>query len=590
MAVVALAIWLICQGSAAIPPAWAAANLDAARDARAVCAAACSADARRVATQPLQPADYRASALHQSGSASHGKALFNDARFACTRCHTVDGTGGTVGPDLLSIGDKYPRLGLIQSILQPSSNILPGYSTTIVTTKSGEVYDGTRREISPTEIELRSTAGAVRVQTRDIRETKTSSVSPMPEGLQLGMTLREFADLIAYLETLKQPAPDHRAGAGTPDVIQSVGKPIQLRPYHDAALRFEHPVWFSPLPGFSNTFVILEHQRARVWLLEKDPAGDRKTLFGDFNAEVSDGPFEGLVAIAFHPKFRENRKYYLKHEVIENKQRSTVVVEKQAAEDFKKDSGSPSRRLLKIDQPAENHNGGTIAFGPDGYLYIGMGDGGPQEDPLGRSQSPYEWLGKMLRIDVDRAENGKPYGIPPTNPVRQNANPAVKPEIWAFGFREPWRFSFDRETGDLWVGDVGQNHIEEVTIVRAGENHGWNVYEGFESFSDRYRRAGVVYTPPVVSLQRKHGVSVTGGFVYRGDSKSSFHGVYIFGDFESRRIWGLTQESRTLTKIRQLATSPARIASFGEDDEGELYLVGYDDGMIYQLDLQASVF
>ncbi len=495
-----------------------------------------------------------------------------------------------VGPDLLSIGDKYPRLGLIQSIIEPSSNILPGYSTTLVRTKSGELYDGTLREISPTEIELRSTAGAVRVQTRDIRERKTSSVSSMPDGLHLGMTLREFADLIAYLETLKQPVPEHDTRAGTPDVIQPLDKPIQLRPFHGAALRFEHPVWFSPLPGFNDTFVILEHQRARIWLLEKDPAGDRKILFGDFDAEVSDGPFEGLVAIAFHPKFRENRKYYLKHEIIENKQRSTVVVEKQASEDFRKDSGLPSRRLLKIDQPAENHNGGTIAFGPDGYLYIGMGDGGPQEDPLGRSQNPNELLGKMLRVDVDQADNGKPYGIPAAHPLRQNADRAAKPEIWALGFREPWRFSFDRETGDLWVGDVGQNRFEEVTIVRAGENHGWNVYEAFEPFSDRYRREGVVYVPPVVSLQRKHGVSVTGGFVYRGNSKSSFYGVYIFGDFESRRIWGLTQEARKLITIRQLATSPARIASFGEDHQGELYLVGYDDGMIYKLDLQTSVF
>lgn len=412
------------------------------------CAAACSGNVGQVATQPIQPAEYRRFALHEPGRASRGKTVFTDARFACALCHTVDGTGGAVGPDLLSIGDKYPRLGLIQSILEPSSSILPGYSTTLVRTKSGELYDGTLQEVSSSEIELRSTAGAVRIATRDIREQKTSAISTMPDGLHLGMTLGEFSDLIAYLETLKQPALEHRAGAGTPDVIQPLDKPIQLRPFHDAAMRFEHPVWFSPLPGFNNTFVILEHQRARIWLLEKHPAGDRKTLFADFDAEVSNGPFEGLVCIAFHPKFRENRKYYLKHEVIEDTQRSTVIVEKQASANFKSDSGEPSRRLLKIDQPAENHNGGTIAFGPDGYLYIGMGDGGPQEDPLGRSQSTSELLGKMLRIDVDRAESGKPYGIPPANPLRQNADREARPEIWALGLREPWRFSFDRETGD----------------------------------------------------------------------------------------------------------------------------------------------
>ncbi len=273
-----------------------------------------------------------------------------------------------------------------------------------------------------------------------------------------------------------------------------------------------------------------------------------------------------------------------------NGQRSTVVVEKQAAADYKTDSGLPSRWLLKIDQPAENHNGGTIAFGPDGYLYIGMGDGGPQEDPLGRSQSPRKLLGKMLRIDVDRTEDGKPYAIPPTNPFLHHADPEAKPEIWAVGLREPWRFSFDRETGELWVGDVGQNRFEEVTIVRIAENHGWNVYEGFEPFSSRYRRGGAVYVPPVVSLVRKHGVSVTGGYVYRGKGNSSFDGVYVFGDFESRRIWGLTQDNRKLTKIREIGTSPSRIASFGQDDKGELYLVGYDDGVIYQFDLASCVF
>jgi glucose/arabinose dehydrogenase len=153
----------------------------------------------------------------------------------------------------------------------------------------------------------------------------------------------------------------------------------------------------------------------------------------------------------------------------------------------------------------------------------------------------------------------------------------------------PWRFSFDSLTGDLWVGDIGQNLFEEVTIARSGKDHGWNVYEGFANSSERYRRAGVDYIPPVLSYRRKHGVSVTGGYVYRGLASPSYRGVYICGDFESKRIWGLTQIDRKLVKMRQIGESPERISSFGIDADGELLLVGYQ-GTIFRLILNNSVF
>jgi len=197
------------------------------------------------------------------------------------------------------------------------------------------------------------------------------------------------------------------------------------------------------------------------------------------------------------------------------------------------------------------------------------------------------FLGKMLRIDVDHAEAGKAYAIPAGNPFRNR--PDARPEIWAYGFREPWRFSFDPVTGDLWVGDVGQDRVEEVAIVRRGENHGWNVYEGFEPFSNRYRREGESYTPPVFAYRRKYGNSITGGYVYRGDKQSSFYGVYICGDYTSHRIFGLKQHDRVLQVVRQIATAPQGIASFAEDERGEIYLVGYE-GMIYQLDLTGTNF
>jgi len=216
-----------------------------------------------------------------------------------------------------------------------------------------------------------------------------------------------------------------------------------------------------------------------------------------------------------------------------------------------------------------------------------MGDTGPQQDPQGHGQDLTTHLGKMLRIDVDHAEAGLAYAIPADNPFRDR--PDARPEIWAYGFREPWRFSFDALTHDLWVGDVGQDRVEEAGIVRRGENHGWNVYEGFEPFSNRYRKDGASYTPPVFAYLRKYGNSVTGGYVYRGDKSSTFYGVYICGDYTSHRLFGLKQQDRSLQVVRQIGVAPQGIASFGQDEQGNLYVVGYE-GMIYTLDFSGAVF
>ena len=163
----------------------------------------------------------------------------------------------------------------------------------------------------------------------------------------------------------------------------------------------------------------------------------------------------------------------------------------------------------------------------------------------------------------------------------------MRPEIWAYGFREPWRFTFDPTSGDLWVGDVGQDRIEEVDLVRRGENYGWNVYEGFDPYSNRYRSEGAAYVPPVFAYNRRLGNSITGGYVYRRDDGSPFNGVYVCGDYNSKRVWGLRQSERKLTGIWQLCTCPERIASFGRGEDGQLYLVGYE-GTIYRIDFSAA--
>lgn len=381
------------------------------------------------------------------------------------------------------------------------------------------------------------------------------------------------------------------------EAIEDAPAPVAFRAIHSPDQNFSQPVWFAPVPGRPGVAIVLEHRAGKAWLLhreqERDAPATRKTLFADWSDAVSDGPWEGLMCVAFHPRYPQNRRFFVKHETIDDGQRFTVVVEKRASEDLLSDSGAVHRTLLKIRQPADNHNGGTVAFGPDGFLYVAMGDGGPQEDPEGYTQSGTSFLGKMLRIDVDRppAEgSGLAYAIPPDNPYLDRSADEWHHEIWALGFREPWRFSFDRETGDLWLGDVGQVRFEEVLLVRRGENHGWNVREGYEGFSGKRRRDGETYVNPVVAYSRTLGNSVTGGYVYRGRQNPEFDGVYVFGDFTLKHVWALRLAGGKLDRIRRIGEAPDAIASFGQDAQGELYVVGYGNGIIYAIDFSDAGF
>ena len=535
---------------------------------------------------------YSQFAASGSGNIINGQKIFEDKeKTNCKSCHKVNNEGGSVGPDLSTIGDTYNKEYLINTLLEPSANIPPGYSTTIIVTTEGVMHTGILKSVSAEEIQLSSTNGSiVKISVDEIDHRRASQVSVMPEGIEDLISKREFLDLIAYLQNLRESTLKATRSNERPNEIRVLTKTVQLTPFHSLEHCFNQPVWISEHPVLEDVFVVLEHRTAKIWLLSKKTNHDIKTLFADFSTEVSDGPWEGLVCIAFHPNFHQNRRYYLKHEMKEGGQRYTIVVEKSTSADFRSDSGHASRQLLRIKQPADNHNGGTLLFGPDGYLYIGMGDGGPQEDPLGHSQNLSQLLGKILRIDVDQYDAKYQYGIPDDNPLAYSSDPEVRREIWAVGLREPWRMSFDPITGDLWVGDVGQVRFEEVTIVRSGENHGWNIYEGFEIFSNRYHRDEETYVPPIFTYGRKYGISITGGYVFRGNQQSSFYGAYIFGDFESRRILALKQKQRKLTKIRQIGQAPTRIASFGVDRHGEIYLVGYDNGTVYHLDLSSTHF
>jgi glucose/arabinose dehydrogenase len=298
------------------------------------------------------------------------------------------------------------------------------------------------------------------------------------------------------------------------------------------------------------------------------------------------GP-NGLLDVAFHPQFRQNRKYYLFYQVFEEGTVATHIDEKQFDADFNGDSGQPARRLMKFVSVAEDHSGGCLQFGSDGFLYIVMGDTGPHNDPNGHAQNLSLLLGKLLRIDVDHEERSQGYSIPRDNPFRGQSD--ARPEIWAYGLRNPWRFSFDRLTGDLWLADVGQNRVEEVDLVHRGQNYGWNVFEGFEPFSNQFRKEGRTFTAPVFAYRRKYGNSITGGHVYRGDKKSSFYGVYLCGDYTSKLIFGLTQENGMLKTARRIGVVPQALVSFSEDEAGHIYAVGYE-GMIYEIDFTEARF
>ncbi len=553
------------------------------------------------AAEARTPKQYRDWATVRDGNAERGRALFFATdRGACSACHTIDGKGGKAGPDLQAVGDALPRRELIAAILEPSAIIAVGYGATIVETKTGESFYGVIKRADAAAVALMGADGKlVSIPAATIKEQRASPISLMPEGLHAAFTVQEFTDLVEFLVSLKQPSNALTANRGLPDEITLLAKPAVLRPLIPEAMRFPSTVvrqpgdvrlgltWLGAVPGGGGSFLV-GHQSGKIWLLEKSAAGYAKSLFADFSAEVFSqrGP-NGLLGVAFHPHYRENRRYFVKHQVNDGVGMATVIAEHRAAADFRTDSGEPPREIIRIPAVTQNHTGGCVQFGPDGMLYFGMGDTGPQQDPNGQAQNLGLLLGKMMRVDVDHRDAGLAYAIPADNPYRDRAG--ARPEIWAVGFREPWRFSFDAKTGDLWVGDVGQDRVEEVSIVRRGENHGWNVYEAFEPFSNLRRRAGETYTPPVAAYRRRYGNSVTGGHVYRGGAAPSFEGVYVFADYTSRMIFGATQRDRQLDTMRQIALAPESPASFATDESGKIYVVSYE-GMIYELDLAGAVF
>jgi uncharacterized repeat protein (TIGR03806 family) len=344
-------------------------------------------------------------------------------------------------------------------------------------------------------------------------------------------------------------------------------------------LSFILPVYITQAPGDPNRFFVVE-QGGVVLVFPNDPTVSTTQTFIDITARVTSGGEMGLLGMAFHPNWQQNHQVILSYTAPSATSPANL---KSVISRFTSNDGGQTldpateQVLLSFDQPYQNHNGGNVQFGPDGMLYIGFGDGGSGGDPLGNGQNINVLFGKILRIDVD---NGNPYAIPPTNPFAQGGG---RPEIFAWGLRNPWRWSFDRATGELWVGDVGQNSYEEIDRVELGGNYGWNIREGMHCYSDpNCSTAGLI--DPLAEYTHADGIAVTGGYVYRGTAIPSLVGTYLYGDYGSGNIWALFFDPMTGMPAPQIIIPAVgfQISSWGEGLDGELYLVNYG-GAIHKL-------
>ena len=330
--------------------------------------------------------------------------------------------------------------------------------------------------------------------------------------------------------------------------------------------------------GSGRLFLVL--QPGRIMVFPNDPGAAGAATFLDIRDRVSDrGNEEGLLGLAFDPGHSENGYLYVYYSAAEP--RRSVISRFSVAADGDAADPASERVLLEILQPFSNHNGGQIAFGPDGYLYVGVGDGGKAGDPFDSGQDRSTLLGSILRIDVASVGEDGSYGIPQDNPFAADLEGA-RPEIWAYGLRNPWRFSFDPETGELWAADVGQNRYEEIDLILPGRNYGWNVMEGSSCFSPPRGCNAEGLEPPIAEYGRGDGCSVTGGYVYRGSRLPSLYGAYVYGDFCSGKIWALRYDGSAVTEHLELVDSELRISSFGVGQSGELYILSFDE-KIYRL-------
>lgn len=345
-------------------------------------------------------------------------------------------------------------------------------------------------------------------------------------------------------------------------------------------LSFEKPTDLQAPPDGTNRLFVLE-QAGRVRVFPNQPQVQDAGVFLDIRDKVVSGGEMGLLGLAFHPDFENNRTFYVNY-TAPNPRRTVIARYRQQLAD--PNLADPQEEvILEIEQPYANHNGGQLAFGPDGFLYIGMGDGGAGGDPHNHGQNRKTLLGSWLRIDVDKTSGDRPYAIPADNPYAGNGE-GFREEIYAYGLRNLWRFSYDAESGRWWGLDVGQNSQEEVDLLEKGKNYGWRIMEGDACFNPRSGCDQSGLTMPVVTYGRDMGQSGTGGYVYRGERRPELQGAYVYADYVSGRVWTLRYENGQVQANQLLLQTDLNISSFGEDAAQELYMLDHGGGGLHRFE------
>jgi glucose/arabinose dehydrogenase len=396
------------------------------------------------------------------------------------------------------------------------------------------------------------------------------------------------AQVMPTVEPLPEAPPDVAPTSPPPPAIsEAMVAPISLAIPDLVVERSFANLTFGPLtnllqPEGDPSRLFVTEKEGRILSFDPRPEVEELDVFLDIRQQVSSAGFEeGLLGMAFHPHFSENRRFYVYYSASDPRR---SILSQFSVDPANTHTADPASEvvLLEVPQPFDAHNAGAITFGPDGYLYVALGDGGSFGDILGQGQNRSTLLGAILRIDVDSTSEGRAYGIPQDNPFLED--PDTLDEIWAYGFRNPWRFTFDAATGHFWVADVGDGGWEEVNIVEPGRNYGWNIMEGRECFPPGAQCDPTGLELPIHSypLWVAGDCAIIGGVVYRGDAMPQLTGVYVFGDFCSSRVWGLRYDGVEVINHRVLVETELSITSFGVDLGGSLYLVTFD-GHIYRL-------
>jgi glucose/arabinose dehydrogenase len=406
---------------------------------------------------------------------------------------------------------------------------------------------------SPTGLALDPTGKSILVA--DAKAGTLTAVRAAVPGRPVDETPMPLTTAVAF--------PDLKWTGWQPEVK---GKPAPLRPI----------VLTHAGDGSNRVFVATEHGVIHVF--PNDPKADRTRVFLDIQDHVTyddNQNEEGFLGLAFHPKYKHNGEFFVFYTLRAPKRTNVLSRFRVSKDDPNRADPASEEQLLRVTHKYWNHDGGTLVFGPDGYLYLALGDGGLADDPDKNGQNLKTLLGKVLRIDVDHKDKDKPYAIPKDNPFVGTAG--ARPEIWAYGVRNPWRMAFDRKTGKLWTSDVGQNLYEEIDILVSGGNYGWSIREGLHPFSDNGSgpRKGLI--DPIWEYHHDVGKSMTGGTVYRGKRFSELEGSYLYADYVTSRIWALRYDE---AKGRVVANRPipdphVPVMSFGEDEAGEVYFLTY---------------